>query len=229
MSKKQYPSTNITLASLEDKGLTMKLKDTEGRSWVIWKNEYQTNQPSEAFTSLMNHKIGDTFGVIYSEKSGSLAELSLSANSIAGLSGPNRPVLLPNAPNNDTPFGMIARGANAYVTIAHSNLEALVVNGQIVATAAGLTPFKDASGGFLHAPCWNALSGQFLYSADSPGKQLFRYLVSDTNVFFDKAGAAKFAGPGSSSSRTPAPATKPARRAPSARRRDSHGPRGTRA
>ena len=133
-------------------------------------------------------------GVVYSEKSGSIAELNLSANGIAGLSGPNRPVLLPNAPNNDTPFGMVARGANVYVTIAHSNLEALVTNGQIVSTAASLTPFKDASGGFLHAPCWNALSGQFLFSADSPGKQLLRYLVSDSNIFFDKAGAAKLSG-----------------------------------
>ncbi|HXA50923.1 MAG TPA: hypothetical protein VNV86_11485 [Candidatus Acidoferrum sp.] len=133
-------------------------------------------------------------GAIYSEKSGSLAELSLSDNGIAGLSGPNRPVLLPSAPNNDTPFGMIARDANVYVTIAHSNLQALVVNGQIVATAAGLTPFKDASGGFLHAPCWNALSGQFLYSSDSPGKQILRYLVSDNSVFFDKPGVAKLGG-----------------------------------
>jgi hypothetical protein len=134
-------------------------------------------------------------GVIYSEKSGSVAELNLSTNGVAGLSGPNRPVLLPNAPNNDTPFGMIARGANIYVTIAHSNLEALVANGQIISTAASLTPFKDAAGGFLHAPCWNALFGQFLYSADSPGKQLLRYLVSDSNVFFDKAAVARFAGP----------------------------------
>ena len=127
-------------------------------------------------------------GVVYSEKSGSLAELNLSTNGMAGLSGPNRPVLLPTAPNNDTPFGMVARGANVYVTIAHSNLETLVVNGQIVSSAAGPTPFKDRAGGFLHAPCWNALSGQFLFSADSPGKQLLRYLVSDNNVFFDKAG-----------------------------------------
>jgi hypothetical protein len=113
---------------------------------------------------------------------------------MAGLSGPNRPVLLPNAPNNDTPFGMVARGANAYVTIAHSNLEALVVDGKIVATAAGPTPYKNDAGGFLHAPCWNALSGQFLYSSDSPGKQLLRYLVSDNSVFFDKSGVAKLSG-----------------------------------
>jgi hypothetical protein len=133
-------------------------------------------------------------GVVYSEKSGSIAELSLSTNGMAGISGPNRPVQLPNAPNNDTPFGMVARGSNVYVTIAHSNLEALVVNGQIISMSAGPTPFKDGSGAIIHAPCWNALSGQFLFSSDSPGKQLYRYLVSDTNIFFDKAGVAKLAG-----------------------------------
>jgi len=134
-------------------------------------------------------------GVVYTEKSGSVAELSLSGNGPGGLSGPNSPVALPPAPNNDTPFGMIARGANVYLTIAHSDLEALVANGQIVSTAAGPTPFRNPAGNIIHAPCWNALYGQFLYSADSPGKQLLRYLVSDTNVFFDKPAVATLAGP----------------------------------
>ena len=88
----------------------------------------------------------------------------------------------------------MGRGANLYVTIAHSNLEALVANNKIVAMAAGPTPYTDASGNIIHAPCWNALSGQFLYAADSPGKQLLRYLVSDTNIFYDKAAVATFNG-----------------------------------
>jgi hypothetical protein len=133
-------------------------------------------------------------GVVYSEKSGGVAELNLSTNGIGGLSGPNRPVLLPTAPNNDTPFGMVARGANVYVTIAHSDIEALVVDGQIASIAGGPAPFKDQSGGFLHAPCWNALSGQFLYSSDSPAKQILRYLVSNNSVFYDKANVARLAG-----------------------------------
>jgi hypothetical protein len=134
-------------------------------------------------------------GVAYSEKSGSVAELDLATNGIgSGLTGPSRAVTLPAPPNNDTPFGMIARGANLYMTIAHSNLEALVTNGSILSMAAGPTPYKDQSGAFLHAPCWNALSGQFLFAADSPGKQLYRYLVSDANIFFDKAVAPKFGG-----------------------------------
>jgi hypothetical protein len=134
-------------------------------------------------------------GVMYSEKSGSVAQLDLATNGVAsGLTGPNRPIILPDAPNNDTPFGMIGRGANVYLTIAHSNLQALVANGRIVSMAAGPTPFKDAAGNFLHAPCWNALYGQFLFSADSPGKQILRYLVSDASVFFDKAAVATLTG-----------------------------------
>ena len=112
---------------------------------------------------------------------------------MAGLSGPSRPVTLPVPPNNDTPFGMVARGANVYATIAHSNLEALVVNGQIISSAAGPTPFQSGSG-FLHAPCWNALHGQFLFSSDSPGRQLYRYLVSNNSIFFDKVVAPRFQG-----------------------------------
>jgi hypothetical protein len=133
-------------------------------------------------------------GVVYSETSGDISELNLSTDGMSGLSGPSVPVPLPAAPNNNTPLGMIARGANVYVTIAHSDLEALVVNGQIVSMAEGPTPFQDSSGNLLHAPCWNALAGHFMFSADSPGKQVLRYLVSDSNVFFDKPGAAQLTG-----------------------------------
>ena len=133
-------------------------------------------------------------GALYVEKSGNVAFLDLSTNGYGGLSGPSRPLQLPSSPNNDTPFGVIARGANIYLTIAHSDLEVLVVNGHIVSSATGPTPYLDSPGKFLHAPCWNALSGQFLYSSDSPGKQLLRYLVSDANIFFDKPAVAQFAG-----------------------------------
>jgi hypothetical protein len=132
-------------------------------------------------------------GVAYTEKTGSIAELSVSTNGSPGLSGSNVSVALPAAPNNSVPFGIVGRGANIYVTIAHSDLEALVVNGRIASVAAGPMPYINPAGGFFHAPCWNTLSGQFLYSADSPGKQLLRYLVSDTNIYLDKA-LASFAG-----------------------------------
>jgi hypothetical protein len=135
-------------------------------------------------------------GVMYTEKSGGLAALNLATNGAPGLSGPNRLIPLPAAPNDDTPFGIVARGANAYLAIAHSDRQALIANDKVVSVAtSGTTPFAGPNGSFLRAPCWNTLSGQFLYSADSPGRQLLRYLVSDTNVFFDKPAAARFAGP----------------------------------
>jgi hypothetical protein len=133
-------------------------------------------------------------GAIYSEKSGSIGLLNLSTEGAPGISGPSVPVLLPAAPNNNTPFGMIADGPYVYVTIAHSDLQALVVNGQIITTAPGPTPFTNSQGAITHAPCWNALAGHFLFSSDSPGKQLLRYLVSDDNIFLDKSGVATLAG-----------------------------------
>jgi hypothetical protein len=133
-------------------------------------------------------------GAVYSMTSGLIGLLNIETNGTPGFSGSSTPVVLPAAPNNDTPLGMAGRGANVYASIAHSDLEVLIVNGQIISTAVGPTPFKNAAGGLTHAPCWNALAGHFLYSADSPGKQLLRYLVSDNNIFFDKAAVATFAG-----------------------------------
>ena len=131
-------------------------------------------------------------GAMFTEKSGAVG---VAMFGVPGLVAPAMPVQLPAAPNNDTPLGMVGRGPNVYVTIAHSDLQALVVNGKVISTAVGPTPFKDSSGNLTHAPCWNALSGQFLYSADSPGKQLLRYLVSDANIFYDKANVATLNGP----------------------------------
>jgi hypothetical protein len=133
-------------------------------------------------------------GAIYSEKTGSIGLLSLATGGAPGISGPGVPVELPAAPNNNTPFGMVADGANVYATIAHSDLQTLIVNGKIVSTAIGPTPFTTQQGAIIHAPCWNALSGHFLFSSDSPGMQLLRYLVSDSNVFLDKIGVATLTG-----------------------------------
>jgi hypothetical protein len=133
-------------------------------------------------------------GAIYSEKTGNISLLSLSTAGAPGISGPSAPVQLPAAPNNNTPLGMIARGEYVYATIAHSDLQALVFNGQIVNTAIGPTPLTSQQGAITHAPCWNALSGHFLFSSDSPGMQLVRYLVSDRNIFLDKIGVATLTG-----------------------------------
>jgi hypothetical protein len=131
-------------------------------------------------------------GAVYSEKTGSIGLLNVTAD--GAISGPSVPVELPPAPDNNTPFGMAADGANVYATIAHSDLQVLIVNGKIVSTAIGPTPFTNQQGAIIHAPCWNALDGHFLFSSDSPGMQLLRYLVSDSNVFLDKIGVATLTG-----------------------------------
>lgn len=131
-------------------------------------------------------------GAMYDEKSGDVVAVPFGE---PGLVGPNLPLALPPAPNNSTPLGMVARGPNVYLSVAHSDLQVLYANQQLISTAAGPMPYRDSSGNLLHAPCWNTLHGQFLYSADSPGKQLLRYLVSDSNIFYDKPNAAVFSGP----------------------------------
>ena len=41
-------------------------------------------------------------GVVYSEKTGAVTELSLDTDGMSGISGPNKVVVLPTAPNNNT-------------------------------------------------------------------------------------------------------------------------------
>jgi hypothetical protein len=138
--------------------------------------------------------VGINGGVAYSEKSGTISIAAVSASGTPGLTGAQQAVTLPPAPNNDTPFGMAGRGANLYATIAHSDENVLIVNAKIVSNATGPVPFKNASGAIIHAPCWNTLSGQYMYSSDSPGQQVLRYLVSDTNVFYDTPVGPRLAG-----------------------------------
>ena len=175
------------------------LELTMAESFPVYGNTVQTPADGQVQLLLADKSAAQIVtyagGVAYTEKTGSVAEVSLSTDGMPGLGVTNQAVMLPPAPNNNTPFGLIGQGANIYLTIAHSDLETLVVNGHIVSTAAGPTPYMDQSGNITHAPCWNALFGQFLYSSDSPGKQLLRYLVSDTSVFFDKPAAATLTGP----------------------------------
>jgi hypothetical protein len=138
--------------------------------------------------------VGMDGGVAYTEKGGTISIASVSAAGSPGLTGLQQGVTLPPAPNNSTPFGIVANGPNVYSTIAHSDENVLIVNAKIASIANGPMPYKNAAGGFLHAPCWNTLSGNYLYSADSPGQQILRYLVSDTNIFYDVPVGPKFQG-----------------------------------
>jgi len=64
-----FKNTNITLKGLEDKGKTMTVIDTNDTKFSIWKNDYKNPaMSSEPFESLLNFKIGETFGISYGEK-----------------------------------------------------------------------------------------------------------------------------------------------------------------
>ncbi len=94
--------------------------------------------------------------------------------------------LVMNIPSNvNAPFGLVTRGNNAYVTIAHADEISLVRNGGVLTT----TP-----SGTQHAPCWVALAGPFLYSSNSPSMSVSRYAVYGQKIVQDAAVAASFNG-----------------------------------
>jgi hypothetical protein len=99
------------------------------------------------------------------------------------VSGPADAVTIPAG--SDTPLGLATRGANGYVTIAHSDEVGLVKNGALVALTGS---------GTQHAPCWLALVGAYLYSSNSPSHSVSRYVVSGAAVTLDEAIVASTAG-----------------------------------
>jgi 6-phosphogluconolactonase (cycloisomerase 2 family) len=80
---------------------------------------------------------------------------------------------------------LTTRGANGYVTIAHSDEVALIKHGELIALTGS---------GTQHAPCWLTLVDQFLYSSNSPSHSISRYVVTGTQVVLDAAVAATTAG-----------------------------------
>ena len=91
-----------------------------------------------------------------------------------------------NLPSNPlAPFGLVTRGNNAYVTIAHSNEISLVRNGTVLTITGSGTEM---------APCWVALVGPFLYSSNSPSKSISRYAVYGQKIVQDAAEAATVSG-----------------------------------
>lgn len=67
----QYPTANITYGGLEDKGLTVKVKDNSNPKlrWIVWKNDRENpDMQNEVYTTLQNYKLGEIFGVKFGEK-----------------------------------------------------------------------------------------------------------------------------------------------------------------
>jgi hypothetical protein len=120
--------------------------------------------------------------LVITEKSNVIETVNLDARgAVSGAAS-----LVANLPANvDTPLGLATRGNEAYVTIAHADETSLVRNNTVLTTTAS---------GTQHAPCWLALEGPFLYSANSPSKSVSRYAVYGQHIVQDAAVIAQFTG-----------------------------------
>jgi len=120
--------------------------------------------------------------LIFSEKSNAIETVNLNGRgAIAGTAA-----LVANIPSNvNAPFGLATRGNDAYVTIAHAD-EISLVRHDTVLTVTG--------SGTQHAPCWVALDGPFLFSANSPSRTVSRYAVYGEHIVQDAAIVTTFNG-----------------------------------
>jgi len=118
--------------------------------------------------------------LLITEKSNAVEVVNLRGGAV---SGPAVEVAIPGG--SDTPLGLTTRGADGYVTIAHSDEVGLVKHGDLIALTGS---------GTEHAPCWLTLVDQFLYSSNSPSHSISRYVVTGTQMVLDAAVAATTAG-----------------------------------
>ena len=120
--------------------------------------------------------------LILTEKTNAIETVNLLEDgSVSGVAS-----LVQNIPKNvAAPFGLVTRGNNAYVTIAHADEISLVRKGAVLTTTGS---------GAEHAPCWLTLVGPFLYSANSPSMSVSRFAVYGQKIVQDAAVAAKFNG-----------------------------------
>jgi hypothetical protein len=120
--------------------------------------------------------------LIITEKSNAIETVSLTPDGAVSGSA----TLVSNIPSNvNAPFGLITRGDDAYVTIAHANEISLVRHGTVLTVTGS---------GTQSAPCWLALAGPFLFSSNSPSMSVSRYAVYGQKIVQDAAVAATFNG-----------------------------------
>jgi len=120
--------------------------------------------------------------LILTEKNNAIERVNLAADgAVRGAAA-----LVANIPSNvNAPFGLATRGDEAYVTIAHADEISLVRNDTVLTVTGS---------GTQHAPCWVALDGPFLFSANSPSHSVSRYAVYGQKVVQDAAVIAQFVG-----------------------------------
>jgi len=120
--------------------------------------------------------------LIITEKSNTIETVNLlPGGAVNGI-----PMLVKDIPANvNTPFGLVTRGNDAYVTIAHANEISLVRNGTVLTVTGS---------GTQDAPCWLTLVGPFLFSSNSPSMSISRYAVYGQVILQDAAVAASLNG-----------------------------------
>jgi hypothetical protein len=120
--------------------------------------------------------VGDQ--LVISEKSGVIEVVSLRDGAVGGqAANVGIPV------GSDTPFGLVTRGRNGYVTIAHSDEISLIKNGQLVALAATGSGFPTGPG--QQAPCWITLTGPYLFTSNSPSHSISRLIATGHEIILD--------------------------------------------
>jgi len=120
--------------------------------------------------------------LVITEKSNMVETVNLSAHgAVVGIATP-----VANIPANvNTPLGLVTRGEDAYVTIAHANEISLVRDGAILTIV---------NSGTQNAPCWLTLVGPFLFSSNSPSMSVSKYAVFGQRIVQITAVAASFNG-----------------------------------
>jgi len=201
-----FGSNNVAMFEREDQGFYFKqlvwtasspvsvafgddhlyiLGTTTVESHCIWGNDVSPS-PDGVATLLKADGSAAQVGVlpgqlIITEKSNMIETVSLAGGAVTGV-----PTAVMNIPSNvNAPFGLITRGNDAYVTIAHANEISLVRNGDVLTVT---------SSGTQMAPCWLTLDGPFLFSANSPSMTVSRYAVYGQKIVQDAAVVATFGG-----------------------------------
>jgi len=128
--------------------------------------------------------VGDR--VIVSEKSGVVETVALRGGAVNGAASA---LPLPSTALA-SPFGFTTRGANAYVTVAASDLVTVIRNGELAAAVATGTP----GGAGQHSPCWAAVVGPYLFTSNTPSHTVSRLVATSNNLLLDRAVAAQTTG-----------------------------------
>jgi hypothetical protein len=129
--------------------------------------------------------VGDQ--LVISEKSGAIEVADLRGGAVVG---PAEAVAIPDG--SDTPFGLVTRGDNGYVTIAHSDEISLIKRGQLVALTAIGSGFPSGPG--QQAPCWITLVGPYLFTSNSPSHTISRLVATGRNIVLDDPVAGRTTG-----------------------------------